>query len=193
MQIMLPPAPTEIRTDRLMLRRWREADLPLFAALNADPAVMEFMPKLLTRAESDAFVDRISSSFEERAYGLWAVEVADGGDFIGFTGLNAALFEAPFTPAVEVGWRIARSSWGRGYATEAAHGALDDALGRLSLEEIVSFTAVVNERSTAVMKRLGMERDITGDFDHPALPVGDPLRPHVLYRLQRPGVAARQQ
>ncbi|MEM9516945.1 MAG: GNAT family N-acetyltransferase [Actinomycetota bacterium] len=190
---MLPPAPTEIRTNRLALRRWRATDLPLFAALNADPAVMEFMPKLLTRAESDAFVERISSSFDERAYGLWAVEVADSGAFVGFTGLSAALFEAPFTPAVEVGWRLARSSWGHGYATEAAHAALDDGFGRLGLEEIVSFTAVVNERSTAVMERLGMQRDIAGDFDHPALPVGDPLRLHVLYRLQRRLAASPEQ
>ncbi|MEM8618565.1 MAG: GNAT family N-acetyltransferase [Actinomycetota bacterium] len=187
---MLPPAPTAMHTDRLVLRRWRATDRALFASLNADPAVMEFMPKRLTRTESDTLIERISTSFEQRAYGLWAVEVADSREFIGFTGLNIALFEAPFTPAVEVGWRLARSAWGHGYATEAAHAALDDGFSRLGLEEIVSFTSALNERSAAVMERLGMERDTAGDFDHPALPVGDPLRPHVLYRLPRRGAAS---
>ncbi|WP_260617190.1 GNAT family N-acetyltransferase [Microbispora hainanensis] len=172
-----------IRTERLVLRRWREDDKEPFAALNADPVVMEHFPATLSREDSDALAERIEAGFDEHGFGLWAVE-ADG-EFIGFTGLSVPRFTAPFTPCVEIGWRLARSAWGRGYATEAARASLEDGFGRAGLTEVVSFTAVQNVRSQAVMRRLGMTHDPADDFDHPALPAGHPLRRHVLYRIRR--------
>lgn len=182
-----------IDTERLHLRRWRFFDRVPFAAMNADPEVMEFFPSTLSEAESDALVDRIRAQFDEHGFGLWALEVAGRGEFIGFTGLAIQTFDAPFNPSVEVGWRLARSAWGRGYAIEAARAAVADGFERLGLDEIVSMTAVVNERSQAVMRRLGMTRDPADDFDHPKVPDGSPLRRHVLYRLRRDDwVAARR-
>jgi len=165
------------------MRRWRDADREPFAALNADPEVMEHFPNRLTREESDALVDRIEAAFDEQGYGLWAV-VAESG-FIGFVGLQPVRFTAHFTPAVEIGWRLTRSAWGHGYASEAAVAARDFAFRKAGLDEIVSFTTYRNERSQAVMRRIGMRRDPADDFDHPRLPVDHPMRPHVLYRLTR--------
>lgn len=176
-----------MRTDRLLLRQWQDEDLPLFAALNADQEVMRHFPAPLSTEESDALAGRIRLSLEEDGWGLWAVEVRRGPrtGFAGFTGLAAPRFEAHFTPAVEVGWRLARWAWGFGYATEAARAALRVGFDELHLDEIVSFTATGNERSRSVMRRLGMTHRPADDFDHPALPVGHPLRRHVLYRLPR--------
>lgn len=174
-----------METERLILRRWREADRRPFAELNADPEVMEHFPAPLTREQSDAMVDRIESAFDEHGYGLWALEVRATGEFVGFTGLAWQTFEARFTPALEVGWRLARSAWGRGYASEAARAAIGYGLGPAGQDEIVSMTAVANLRSRAVMERLGMTRDPADDFDHPWVPAGSPIRPHVLYRLSR--------
>lgn len=173
----------ELRTPRLTLRRWRPADREPFAALNADPLVMEHFPRVLTREESDELVDRIEAGFESRGFGLWAVDVRESGGFIGFVGLAVPSFEAHFTPAVEVGWRLARSAWGHGYATEGALAALEFGFGTAGLEEIVSLTTPDNKRSWAVMERLGMRREPADDFEHPAM--GDPLRHHVLYRLRK--------
>ena len=145
---------TELRTGRLLLRRWRDEDRVPFAALNADPVVMEHFPALLTREQSDALVDRIEAHFDEHGYGLWALEV---------------------------GWRLARSAWGHGYATEAATAAL--ARGLQEVDSVVSTTALTNVRSQRVMERLGMRREL--EFDHPRVPAGHPLRPHVLYRSAR--------
>ncbi len=178
--------PTALTTERLVLRRWTDADLEPFAALNADPAVMEFLPAPLSRAESDAFVERIEATFDREGHGLWAVEVVGRDRLVGYVGLWPATFEAPFTPAVEVGWRLARSSWGRGYAPEAARAAVADGFERLGLGEILSFTAVANERSRRVMEKIGMVRDDDGDFDHPSLPDGHRLQRHVLYRMPNP-------
>jgi RimJ/RimL family protein N-acetyltransferase len=175
-----------LRTERLILRAWREEDLVPFAALNADPAVMEHFPATLTRADSDAFAARVRSEMAERGFGLWAVEVPGVGPFVGFTGLAVPRFEAHFTPCVEVGWRIAREHWGRGYAPEAASKALAHGFGPLGLDEIVSFTAVGNTRSRRVMEKLGMTHDPAQDFDHPSLAPGHRLRRHVLYRIRRP-------
>lgn len=172
-----------LSTERLRLRPWREADFAPFAAMNADPAVMEHFPAVQAREESDAAARRIRDGIESRGWGLWAVEVVGGEPFIGFTGLAMPTFEAPFVPCTEVGWRLARSAWGRGYATEAARAALRFGFGELGLEEIVSFTALTNRRSIAVMERLGMRRDI--EFDHPRIAEGSPVRRHVLYRLAR--------
>lgn len=178
-------AETRLRTARLLLRRWRDDDRAPFAALNADPAVMEHFPSTLSRAQSDAVVDRIEADFEERGWGLWAVELREAGSFIGFVGLNPANFDAPFTPAVEIGWRLARERWGHGYATEGARAALEFGFETLALDEIVSFTTRGNARSRRVMERLGMHRDPADDFDNPTVPEGTPIRPHVLYRLER--------
>ncbi|MBV8981364.1 MAG: GNAT family N-acetyltransferase [Acidimicrobiia bacterium] len=181
----MPSAQPELATERLVLRRWREADREPFAALNADPAVMEHFPALLTRAESDAFVDRIEEKLEANGYGLWAVQVRGGDDFIGFIGLNPVPFEAHFTPALEVGWRLTRTAWGHGYATEGGAAALQLAFESLAVDEVVSFTSTTNVRSQAVMRRLGMTHDPSDDFDHPQLPDDDRLRRHVLYRIAR--------
>ncbi|MFD0776114.1 GNAT family N-acetyltransferase [Streptomonospora algeriensis] len=172
-----------LRTPRLVLRGWRAADREPFARLNADPEVMAHFPAALSRAESDAMADRIQARLDERGFGLWALEAAGTGEFLGFTGLSLARFPAHFTPAVEVGWRLARHAWGRGYATEAARAAVAFGFDRCGLEEIVSFTARTNVRSQAVMRRLGMRCDSADDFDHPHLPAGHRLAPHMLYRL----------
>ncbi|MFB4264482.1 GNAT family N-acetyltransferase [Nonomuraea sp. GTA35] len=175
-----------METERLIMRRWREEDRAPFAAMNADPEVMEHFPARLTRAESDGLVDRIEAQFDRLGYSLWALEVRESGEFIGFTGLALQTFEAPFLPAVEIGWRLARPAWGHGYAIEAARRAARYAFEEAGLDGIISMTAVTNVRSQAVMRRLGMTRDPAEDFDHPRVPEGSPLRRHVLYRLRRP-------
>jgi RimJ/RimL family protein N-acetyltransferase len=172
-----------LSTQRLRLRLWRDDDLPLFAALNASPEVMEFFPKTLDRAESDAVADRIQGHFARHGFGYWAVEVPGVADFIGFVGLAVPTFEAHFTPCVEIGWRLAQKHWGQGYATEAARASLNFGFENLGLSEIVSFTATANARSRAVMERIGMTHSPADDFDHPMLPENHPLRRHVLYRL----------
>jgi RimJ/RimL family protein N-acetyltransferase len=175
---------TELRTSRLLLRQWRETDFEPFAALNADPEVMRHFPAPLTRDQSNAFVSRARAHIGVLGWGLWAIEL-DAAPFIGFVGLSEARFDAHFTPAVEVGWRLAREHWGRGYATEAGRAALAFGFDELGLPEIVSFTTVANDRSRRVMERLGLTRDPADDFGHPRLAPDDPLRPHVLYRLSR--------
>jgi len=174
-----------LRTERLILRRWRPADSASFAALNADPAVMEYLPATLSSAESAALIERIEVSFDIHGYGLWAVEVPDEADCIGFIGLSPVDFDVFFAPTVEVGWRLARSFWGRGFATEGARAAIAFGFDQCGLPEVVSFTAQGNLRSRAVMERLGMRRDPAEDFDHPLLAKSDPLRRHVLYRLSQ--------
>jgi RimJ/RimL family protein N-acetyltransferase len=176
---------TELHTDRLLIRRWRFADRAPFARLNADPEVMRWFPAVLSTEESDALVDRISRSLERDGFGLWAVEERSSREFLGFTGLARPAFEAPFTPAIEIGWRFARDAWGKGFATEAARAVAEFSFDELGLAEIVSFTTVGNERSRAVMRRLLMTHDPDDDFYHPGLPDGHPLQRHVLYRLSR--------
>lgn len=176
-----------IRTPRLLLREWREDDREAWAAMNADAEVMEFFPSTLDRDESDRAFDRFSSALDERGWGLWAVDL--GGRFVGFTGLNPVPIDLPCAPAVEIGWRLARSAWGQGFATEAAHAVLEVAFGELGLADVVSFTAVGNVRSRNVMERLGMRRDGEGDFDHPRVPADSPVRRHVLYRLSASQIA----
>lgn len=171
-------------TQRLLLRQWRADDHDPFAAFNADPVVMQHFPAPLTRAESDALLERAATRIAADGYGLWAVEVRATQRMIGFVGLARPSFEAAFTPCTEVGWRLARASWGHGYATEAARAALDVAFGQLGLDEVVSFTFEGNTRSRAVMERLAMTRDPAEDFDHPRLPEGAGVRRQVLYRLR---------
>jgi RimJ/RimL family protein N-acetyltransferase len=158
--------------------------------MNADPRVMEHFPALLSREESDAAVDRIEAHFQQHGFGGWAVEVPGVTSFAGFIGLNSTRFEAHFTPCVEIGWRLAAEYWGRGYATEGARAAMGFGFDSLDLEEIVSFTVPANLRSRRVMEKIGMTHDLNGDFDHPVLPPGHPLRRHVLYRIARPSLAA---
>jgi RimJ/RimL family protein N-acetyltransferase len=176
----------ELRTERLLLRQWHADDRVPFAALNADSEVMHHFPSTLSRAQSDALADRIEADLARDDWGLWALEERSTGRFIGFTGLARPDFEAHFTPAVEVGWRLARGAGRHGYATEAARAAVAHAFAQLDLDELVSMTTPGNIRSRAVMERLGMTRDLAGDFDHPRLPEGHPLRGHILYRLPRP-------
>lgn len=173
-----------IRTDRLLMRRWRDSDREPFAALNGDPETMRFFPENLDRAASDALVERIAARFDQQGYGLWALEVAATGQFIGFTGLNPVPDDVPGADGMEIGWRLARRAWHHGYATEAARAALTVAFDGAGLPEVWSFTSVLNEPSTAVMRRIGMTE--VGRFDHPRIAAGHPLRPHVLYHLGRP-------
>lgn len=174
----------EFATPRLRLRQWRDADREPFAVMNADPAVMEFFPSLQSRASSDASIDAWRSQLAAQGWSNWAVELVESGEFIGFTGLSIPRRALPFSPCVEVGWRLARAFWGRGFATEAARGALKVGFEQLSLAEIVSFTAIGNQRSRAVMARIGMH-NANADFEHPGVPEGHPFRPHCLYRITR--------
>ncbi len=177
---------TGLETERLILRPWRDEDLAPFAAMNADPRVMEYFPACYDRAGSDVGAVAIRQRFARDGYGLFAVEIKDGPGFAGFIGFAPVELDVKFAPAVEIGWRLALSCWGKGYATEGALACLahGDSLG---LEEIVSFTTAGNLRSRAVMERIGMTRSEADDFDHPKLPVGHPLRRHVLYRMRLTG------
>jgi RimJ/RimL family protein N-acetyltransferase len=174
-----------VETERLILREWKETDREPFARLNADPRVMEFMPGMLLREESDRMVDRIEAHFHERGFGLCAAELRDDHSFIGFVGLSVPWFQAAFTPCVEIGWRLSADHWGRGLAAEGAREMVRYAFEVVGLEAIVSFTVPANLRSRRVMEKLWMTCDPADDFDHPALPEGHVLRRHVLYRLGR--------
>ena len=182
----------ELETDRLKLRQWRSSDYPMFAAMSADLQVMEFFPNPLTSDESDALASKIEALIAEKGWGFWAVEIKDSQKFAGFVGLHEPMMDLPFSPCVEVGWRLGYEFWGQGYATEAANASLKFAFEKLELTEVVSFTATLNLRcslsgrrpSQAVMKRLKMQN--TGkNFDHPNVPIDHPLREHVLYRIGR--------
>lgn len=174
-----------VRSDRLLLPAWQESDRAPLAALNADPELMGHFPEPYSRAASDSFIDRIESRVGQHGYGLWAVERVDTGSFIGYVGLSPATFRAPFSPAVEVGWRLAAPHWGQGFATEGAGAALDFGFATPVLAEIVSLTARRNVRPWRVMERLGMIRDPAMDFEHPDVPEHHPARPHLVYRMTR--------
>lgn len=174
-----------IKTKRLILRPWSEADFEPFAKLNADPKVREYFPSLLSKEESDKQAQLIKEKIEKNGWGLWAVSVPNEAEFIGFIGLAPVDFHAHFTPAVEIGWRLACDYWGYGYATEGAKAALEFGFEKLLLEEIVSLTAVENMRSRKVMEKIGMRHDPKDDFDHPKVPEGHKLKRQVLYRLSR--------
>ncbi len=188
---MAGPPLDSLRGDRVLLRRWRPSDVPLFAALNADAEVMEYFPARMTVEESLASARRVDEHFDAHGYGLWALEVPGEIGFAGFVGLAIVGFEAAFTRAapggkvVEIGWRLGRAAWGRGYAAEGARLALAAAFGPLGLREVVSFTVPANRRSWRVMETIGMRRSREDDFEHPMLPQGHPLRPHLFYRITR--------
>lgn len=172
----------ELNTERLRLRQWRPADRAPFAAMNADPEVMQFFPGTMNEAQSQAMADHCEALIAERGWGFWALEQQQQKRFLGFVGLNIPNVMLPFQPCVEIGWRLRRDAWGNGYATEAARAVLEFGFDNLELEEIVAFTSVLNYRSQAVMERLGMERQ-EETFDHPSVPEGMPIRVHCLYRL----------
>ena len=172
-----------IATRRLLMRRWRDADREPYAALNADPEVMRYFPAVQDRTTSDEGVDRMEALFERQGFGLWALELAETGRFLGFTGLNPMPEGVPGAGGMEVGWRLARHAWHHGYATEAATAAVGVAFDGLGLAELWSLTAVLNEPSQAVMRRIGMT--LFARFEHPRIEPGSPIRPHVAYRLRR--------
>ena len=178
------PTPIEVTTPRLRLRQWRESDREPYAALNADPAVMRFFPGKQSREASDRSIDVWRAELDERGWSNWAVESLESGAFVGFIGLSVPKRALPFMPCVEVGYRLAKEHWGKGYATEGAKAALNVAFTRLALNEVVSFTALLNLPSRAVMERIGLT-NANEDFDHPALPEGCELRRHCLYRIRR--------
>lgn len=185
-----------LRTARLLLRPWRDADLDPFFEMSNDREVMSYFPSLLDREQCAALIGRVRDHFRRHGWGLWAVEVHGGPSFVGFCGLQHVPFEAAFTPAVEIGWRLARAAWGHGYATEGARAALAFAWNQLHLDEVVAMVVPDNARSIAVMDRLGMTRDLAADFDHPRIPDDVPsvggyaMRRHALYRLRRGTSAA---
>jgi RimJ/RimL family protein N-acetyltransferase len=178
---------TELRTERLILRRWKDSDLEPWAAMNADPEVREHLGDVMTREQSDASVARFEEEFEARGYGWFAVEIQAAGTFIGFAGLDDVDEEMPLT-GVEIGWRLTRTAWGHGYATEAARAVLAFGFDTLKLDEIVALTTAANHRSQAVMRRIGMTRDPAEDFLDPTVPAG-PLQPNVVYRIKADGRA----
>ncbi len=173
-----------IKTKRLFLRPWKEQDIEPFSRMNADPRVMEYFPATQSREESERFIKKVMAHFGRYGFGIWAVSLLESGEFIGFIGLLHVDFAVPFTPAVEIGWRLGLDHWGKGYATEGALVCLQFGFTTLNLQEIVSFTAKQNMRSRRVMKKIDMHHDPKDDFDHPKLPEGHPLRRHVLYRLK---------
>jgi RimJ/RimL family protein N-acetyltransferase len=181
--------PIQLATDRLVLRQWRDGDRAPFAAMCADPVVMRYFPRLWTREESDAMVDRVTREIDERGWGLWAVEIPGVTAFAGFVGLNEPLWQAHFTPCVDIGWRLAASAHGKGYATEAARAALQFGFEELNLAQIVALTVPANAPSRRVMEKIGMRHDRDGDFDHPRVDPTHWTARHVLYRIDRPSVA----
>lgn len=176
---------TTLRSERLLLRPWRDDDLDALAALCADAEVMAHFPSPLDRAGSAALLARLQAHQVEHGFTFWALERQADEALIGFTGLARVGFEAPFVPAVEIGWRLAHACWGQGYALEAAQCALGFAFAELALKEVVSFTVSANRRSWGLMQRLGMHHNPADDFERPGLPAGHPLRRHLLYRLDR--------
>jgi RimJ/RimL family protein N-acetyltransferase len=171
-----------IETPRLILRRWQSADVEPFGRLNADPRVMEFFPATLSRVETEVTIQTFEDTFRREGFGLWAAELKETRSFIGFIGLNVPAYPLPFSPCVEIGWRLAFDNWGKGYAQEGARAALSFGFEMVGIKEIVSFTATNNVRSRRVMERIGMNYDPQGDFDHPTIAPDHPLRRHVLYR-----------
>ena len=177
-----------IETERLYLRQWQASDFAIFAAMNADPEVMKYFPKLLSAKVSDIIASKCQQLIADNGWGFWALSLKEGSNkndaFIGFVGLNQTHAEMSFAPCVEIAWRLRKEYWGQGYATEAARASLDFAFTELALDEVVAFTAVINQRSQLLMARIGMT-DTQENFYHPALESNHPLAEHVLYKLNR--------
>ncbi len=179
------PAPFELRTPRVLLRQWKESDFPEYSAMNADPEVRQYFPGLLSEAEARAEGERIRSGIAQRGWGMWALEIPGRFPFAGFVGLNVPGYEAPWMPAVEIGWRLKREAWHQGFATEGAVASVKFAFEQLQLPEIVAVSVVPNTPSHNVMHKIGMARDASADFDHPRVPPDWPLKQHILHRLSR--------
>ncbi|MFH5835678.1 GNAT family N-acetyltransferase [Proteiniclasticum sp. C24MP] len=171
-------------SERLLFRDWQEEDLKIFREMNLDPLVMQYFPKTLTEEETDLFHQRIQEEFRRLGFGLYAVEVKETGTFIGYIGFHEAAFPAPFTPCIEIGWRLSASAWGRGYATEGAKACLQYGFTELNLNEVYSFTAEINLPSENVMRKIGMTKIM--EFDHPSVKRSSPLKKHVLYLSRNP-------
>jgi RimJ/RimL family protein N-acetyltransferase len=184
--------PAALHTKRLLLRRWTEADRVPFASINADPEVMRYRFAPLSRQESDDLIDEIETCFDKNGFGLWAVERRQDGRLLGFAGLAVSDFDAPFCPAIDIGWTLERAAWGQGYATEAATASLSFAFSELQLSEVMAHTTSLNEPSRAVMRRLGMTHNPADDFDGPWYPAGHPRRRFVLYRIHESEWQSRQ-
>lgn len=176
---------THIETDRLILREWEDTDLEAFARMNGDPVIMEYLPRVLDEAASKRHMTAFKKHFKEHGYGLYAVELKEDKEFVGFVGLNNVDFKAPFTPAVEIAWRLDYEYWGQGYASEAAKAVVDHAFKELKLKELVAFTVHDNTRSRGLMEKIGMKYVEGADFDYPALKKGHPLGRFVLYRIKK--------
>ncbi|MEO7105441.1 MAG: GNAT family N-acetyltransferase [Rhodoferax sp.] len=176
-------APVELRTPRVLLRQWKDSDIDAWAAMNADPEVRRYFPSVLSRADAQGEADRIRASIAQRGWGMWALEVPGVHPFAGFVGLNLPGYEAPWMPAVEIGWRLAPAAWHKGYATEGAAAALHFAFTQLRLPQVVAMSVPTNGPSHSVMERIGMVRDEAADFDHPRVPDGSPLKRHILHRV----------
>jgi len=174
----------EFETSRLRLRQWRDQDFKAFAKMNADAKVMEYYPSIITSEQSDELADKIQERIKENGWGFWALELKSTNTFIGFTGLNEPSYDLPVTPCIEIGWRLARKHWGNGYVTEAARKCLDVAFESLKLSTVYSFTSIQNKKSEAVMQRLNM-LNLEQNFEHPIIPIGNPLREHVLYKITK--------
>jgi len=174
-----------IETDRILLREWEATDFSRFAKMNADPLIMEYFPRVLDEVRSKHLFKHFQEHFAKHGYGLYALENKDNHEFMGFVGLNNIEFKAPFTPAVEIAWRLDYDYWGKGYATEAARAVLKHAFEDLKLEEVVAYCVYDNDRAVKVMEKLGMKRDKKADFDYPKLPKGHPLGQHILFRLKK--------
>ncbi|MDH5393723.1 MAG: GNAT family N-acetyltransferase [Gammaproteobacteria bacterium] len=175
---------TEIKTERLLMRQWREEDLFDFWLLNSDPEVMEYLPEIPSEEDSNILAEKIIKLIARNGWGFWAIETLNDNSFIGFVGLNEPKYELPVNPCVEVGWRLARKYWGNGYATEAGNASLDFAFDNLNVNEIYSFTSVANKKSQAVMERLNMI-NTHSNFNHPTIPDDSPYREHVLYKIDK--------
>ena len=177
---------TYLETERLIFRDWKEEDREPFARMNADPMVMEYLPRSLDPKASNKLVDRFQAHLDKNGYGLFALEEKESGEFVGFTGLNNVDFEAPFTPAVELAWRLDYGFWGHGFGSEAGTAVLDYAFDKVKLKEVVSFTVHDNERTIHLMKKIGLTKVEGGDFDYPALRKGHPLGRFVLFHKKKP-------
>lgn len=172
----------QLETERLKLRQWKNSDFPAFSEINADPVVMKYFPNTLSEDESNAIANKCKDLISKRSWGFWAVEIKEEKEFIGFVGLHKTSYDLPFTPCVEIGWRLGKKYWGKGYATEAAFEALKFAFEELKLSEVYSFTSVSNMQSWSVMERLNMQ-NLKKNFEHPMVPERHPLREHVLYKI----------
>lgn len=192
--LVLPtfPSPVELRTSRLLLRQWKDSDADPWAAMNADPKVRQYFPKVLAREDALGEMDRIRAGIAQRGWGMWAMEIPGVMPFAGFVGINAPGFPAPWQPAVEIGWRLPVDAWGKGYATEAAEASLYFAFEHLRLPQVIALSVVPNKPSHAVMERLGMKRWHGVEFDHPRVPADWHLKRHIVHLMTRKTWTARR-